>query len=87
MTELKTLKDLNEKFRKDNIPQRLSGDEFNDYWENILRAVALGWIKEDKKWYLIQKAKISRGKQIGDTTSDLIKRWMKRLNLSKEDLE
>jgi len=28
---------LNEKFRKDNTPQRLSGDEFNDIWEEELK--------------------------------------------------
>ena len=45
MTKLKTLKDLNEQFRKDNIPQRLSGDEFNDFWEEILKVDAVKWIK------------------------------------------
>lgn len=45
MTELKTLKDLNEEFRKDNIPQRLSGDEFNDYWEDKIKAEAVKWVK------------------------------------------
>ena len=38
MSELKSLKDLNEEFRKDNIPQRLS-------WEERLRLEAVKWLK------------------------------------------
>lgn len=48
-TELKNLKDLNEEFRKDNIPQRLSGDEFNDYWQEQLKAEAVKRAKYYKK--------------------------------------
>lgn len=29
----KKIKELNTSFRKDNFPQRFSGDEFNDIWE------------------------------------------------------
>jgi len=43
--KLKTIEDLNEEFRKNNIPQRMSGDEFNDYWEEQLRAEAIKWRK------------------------------------------
>jgi|SRR3989304_583502 len=34
---LKEITALNQKFRKDNTTQRLSGDEFNDLWEEELR--------------------------------------------------
>ncbi len=37
------IKDLNVRFRKDNTPQRLSGDEFNDLWEEkLLQKLRLG---------------------------------------------
>ena len=35
---IEEIEKLNESFRKDNIPQRLSGDEFNDKWEEELKA-------------------------------------------------
>ena len=35
---IKEIEKLNESFRKDNIPQKLSGDEFNDKWEEELKA-------------------------------------------------
>ena len=79
MTELKTLKDLN-----------LGYEGYAPEDERIregLRSEAVKWIKEDKKWYLNQMAKILRGEKINSTTSDLMKRWMKRLDISKEDLE
>jgi len=39
---LKLIKNLNINFRKDNTPQRLSGDEFNDLWEEELKARITG---------------------------------------------
>ena len=41
--KLKTLKDVNEEFRKNNVPQILSGDEFNDLWEDRLKLEAVKW--------------------------------------------
>jgi len=70
---LKTLKDLNEEFRKDNIPQRLSGDEFNDYWEEKLKAEAMKWIIYDIRSI--------------DKPFRMIKRWMNRFNITEEDLK
>jgi len=35
---IEEIEKLNESFRKDNIPQKLSGDEFNDKWEEELKA-------------------------------------------------
>ena len=60
-TKLQTLKDvlklvdgLNERFRKDNMPQRLSGDEFNDLWEEELKKEIEG---EDANHDLNEKEK------------------------------
>jgi len=41
----KIIESLNEEFRKDNVPQKLSGDEFNDLWEEKLKSK----IKEELK--------------------------------------
>ena len=68
----KTLKDLNEEFRKENIPQRLSRDEFNDYWEERLKEEAIKWVKEriNKKCSIAEKWF-----------------WMDKFNITEEDLK
>ena len=43
---LKLIENLNIRFRKENIPQRLSGDEFNDLWEEELKQATKGKEKE-----------------------------------------
>ena len=76
MTELKTLKDLNEDFRKNNDFVRMSGDEFNDYWEEKLKAEAVKWVKE--KFI---------GEEDCQCCHNHYSMWKEFFNLTEEDLK
>lgn len=73
--ELKTVEDINEEFRKDNTPQRLSGDEFNDMWEEKLKF-------EGGKLVKAKNFMTDEGINVIDTE------WIKHFfNLTERDLE
>jgi len=76
MTELKTLKDL----REFEVP--LYNEDFTevdgiDYQVRVseLKAEAVKWVKEDRK------------EIDGELYNEIEKRWMKRLDITEEDLK
>ena len=83
MTELKTLKDMREYTRegkKAKSPLR---------WINVydLKAEAVKWVKEDIEEHYNLFRDILNGREIKSPTMTLIKKWMKRLDITEEDLK
>ena len=69
--ELKTLKDLIKKARKED---ELS---FAGYTEGYLKAEAMKWVKEDIEDLMFSKRK----------PEEIVRAWMYRLNITEEDLK
>ena len=77
MIELKTLKDLEEEF------EDIKGSSGKVYLA-ILKAEAVKWIKEDRGLRKDNTIWTINGDELLDLLED---RWMKRLNITEEDLK
>jgi len=79
--ELKTLKDLQGNIGNAEYFHREGQEPTNDYGDviivNELKAEAIKWVKEDKK--ILDSGEAHRYSQL--------KNWMKRFNLTDEDLK
>jgi len=75
MTELKTLRDIENKFMKNEYPEAF---ETSDIW-NELRVEAIKWIEDDRK-IIIRKNE-------EPIVKFLEYKWMNRFNITEEDLK
>jgi len=81
--ELKTLKDF--RCEADKCCDR---DNCNNplIKYSSIKAEAVKWVKEDIEEYKNMFKDVLNGKQMNSPRMNLIKKWMKRLDITKEDL-
>ena len=76
LSKRKTLKQFHQHERDDLI-----------LYYNEVREEAIKWVKEDIEEYKYMFRECLKGREIKSPTMNLIGKWMKRLNISEEDLK
>lgn len=78
MSKLKTLKDIN------SVNNQYGEKAF---YEEELKQEAINWIKEDIQNHYNLFRDVLNGREIKSPTMNLIVKWMKRFDITNEDLK